>query len=166
LRPVWRVSVTFSAYYAATGAAWRYLPIYYRQLGLTFETIGALAALAAAVQLLGAPAWGALADGFPRSRPTLPAAALTAAVGSAIFAGTHDLAIRLLGNVVLAGGLAGVASVLDARAMETLGAQLIRYGQIRALGSIAFIVMHGSWGSPSTGPACPSCSPSTFRRSS
>ena len=58
MRPIWRVSTTFSAYYAATGAAWPYLPIYYRQFGLTFEKIGAVAAFAAAVQLLGAPAVG------------------------------------------------------------------------------------------------------------
>src|SRR5450432_3586030 len=102
MRPIWRVALTFLAYYAATGAAWPYLPIYYRQLGLSFETIGGLAAISAAVQLLGAPAWGAVADALPRSRLTLPAAALVAALGAAILAGAQGLAAVILGNVVLA----------------------------------------------------------------
>ena len=141
MRPIWRVALTFLAYYAATGAAWPYLPIYYRQLGLSFETIGFLAAISALVMLLGAPAWGALADAFPRSRLTLPAAALVAALGAVVLAGARDLGAVVLGNIVLAAGLAGIASVLDARAVETLGAERIRYGQVRALGSVAFIIV-------------------------
>ena len=54
MTPILRVSVTFMAYYAATGAAWPYLPIYYHELGLDLQAIGAVAALGSAVQLLTA----------------------------------------------------------------------------------------------------------------
>ena len=141
MTPILRVSVTFMAYYAATGAAWPYLPIYYHELGLDLQAIGAVAALGSAVQLLTAPAWGGLADAFPRTRMTLPVAALVAALGAVILAGAHDLATVLTATVVLSVGLAGVAPVLDARAMETLGPEQARYGQVRGLGSLAFVIV-------------------------
>ena len=106
MTPILRVSVTFMAYYAATGAAWPYLPIYYHELGLDLQAIGAVAALGSAVQLLTAPAWGGLADAFPRTRMTLPVAALVAALGAVILAGAHDLATVLTATVVLSVGLA------------------------------------------------------------
>ena len=72
--PLLRVSIAYLAYFAAVGAAWPYLPIYYRGIGLSLGTIGGLAAVAAAIQLLAAPGWGVLADHFSRTRLTLPAA--------------------------------------------------------------------------------------------
>ena len=48
------------------GAAFPYLPVFYRDLGLTLAEIGVLTAIQAAVQLLLAPVWGGLADRFPR----------------------------------------------------------------------------------------------------
>ena len=75
MTPILRVSVTFMAYYAATGAAWPYLPIYYHELGLDLQAIGAVSALGSAVQLLTAPAWGGLADSVAASsqRPAIRA---------------------------------------------------------------------------------------------
>lgn len=138
--PLLRVSIAYLAYFAAVGAAWPYLPIYYRGIGLSLGTIGGLAAVAAAIQLLAAPGWGVLADHFPRTRLTLPAATTVAIIGASLLAGARDLPAITVGVVVLASGLAGVGPVLDARAIETLGRDRIRYGQVRALGSVAFVV--------------------------
>lgn len=44
MAPLYRVSIAYVAYFAAVGAAWPYLPIYYRELGLSLAAIGALAA--------------------------------------------------------------------------------------------------------------------------
>ncbi len=140
MAPIYRVSIAYVAYFAAVGAAWPYLPIYYRELGLDLAAIGALAALSAAVQLVASPAWGALADRFPHTRLTLPLAALVGVAGALILVTGRDLAQITAGAVVLAGGLSGVGPVLDARAIETLGPDRIRYGQVRALGSVAFVV--------------------------
>lgn len=96
------------------------------------------------MQLLAAPAWGALADRFPRTRLTLPAATLVGVAGAVLLANARDLPAITAGVLVLAAGLAGVGPVLDARAIETLGPARIRYGQVRAIGSVAFVVV--AWG--------------------
>ena len=144
MAPIYRVSIGYVAYFAAVGAAWPYLPIYYRQLGLSLAAIGGLAALSAAVQLVASPAWGALADRYPRTRLTLPLAALVGVAGALILVAGRDLAQIATGVIVLAAGVSGVGPVLDARAIETLGPDRIRYGQVRALGSVSFVVV--AWG--------------------
>jgi len=144
--PLLRVSVAYVAFFGAVGASWPYLPVYYRGLGLSLGTIGALAAASAAVQLLAAPAWGALADRFSRTRLTLPAATLVGVAGALLLANARDLPAIAAGVLVLAAGLAGVGPVLDARAIETLGADRIRYGQVRAIGSVAFVAVAWSVG--------------------
>lgn len=146
MAPLLRVSVAYVAFFGAVGAAWPYLPVYYRGLGLSLGTIGALAAASAAVQLLAAPAWGALADRFSRTRLTLPAATLVGVAGALLLANARDLPAIAAGVLVLAAGLAGVGPVLDARAIETLGADRIRYGQVRAIGSVAFVAVAWSVG--------------------
>ena len=131
-------------YFAAIGAAFPYLPVFYRDLGLDYNAIGLVAALQAATQLITAPLWGGLADRFPHSRLTLPAAALVAAVGAAfLLFGTEVFGAvvgAVVGGVILFAGLAGIGPVLDARSLELLGADRHRYGQVRAVGSVAFVV--------------------------
>src|SRR5207245_8645911 len=79
---IWRVSVTYAVYFTAIGAIFPYLPVYYRGLGLDLATIGLLASLAAGIQLIVAPLWGALTDRFAPSWLTLPAAAILASGGA------------------------------------------------------------------------------------
>lgn len=54
--PIWRAASTYIVYFVAVGAAFPYLPVHYRALGLDLGTIGLLAALSAATQLVAAPA--------------------------------------------------------------------------------------------------------------
>jgi len=140
LSPTRRASLTYVAFFGAIGAAWPYLPVYYRELGLDLGAIGLIAALSAATQLVAAPIWGALADRFARSRMTLPAAALVAAGGAVGLAYARDLPGVAATAFVLAFGIAGIGPVLDARSLDLLGADKIRYGQLRAWGSLAFVV--------------------------
>ena len=77
-----RIFVAYLVYFVALGAAFPYLPVYYRQLGLGLTEIGLLTALQAGIQLVLAPVWGGLGDRFPRSRATLPLAALVATAGA------------------------------------------------------------------------------------
>ncbi len=139
--PIWRVSLAYVAYFTAIGAAWPYLPVYYRSIGLDLGAIGALAGLSATVQLVASPAWGALSDRFARTRLTLPLASLLAAAGGIVLMNAHGLPAIALAVALLAGGLAGVGPILDARAFETLGAERIRYGQVRAWGSVMFVLV-------------------------
>lgn len=139
-----RLPFAYIVYFSAIGAAFPYLPVYYHDLGLGFDAIGLVAALQAATQLVTAPIWGGLADRFPHSRLTLPAAALFAAVGAAVLLLATDVLGPILGAVVggvlLFAGLAGIGPVLDARSLELLGSDRHRYGQVRAWGSVAFVV--------------------------
>jgi PPP family 3-phenylpropionic acid transporter len=116
------------------------VPAHYRALGLDLDMIGFLAALSAATQLVAAPAWGAIADVFGRSRLTLPAAAVIAAGGALGLALAREPATVTAAVFVLSLGLAGIGPVLDARTMELLGTDRARYGRVRAWGSVSFVV--------------------------
>ena len=139
-----RLPLAYVVYFSAVGASFPYLPVFYRDLGLDFDAIGLIAALQAATQLIASPIWGGLADRFPHSRATLPAAALFACIGAIILLfGTGILGAVLgaiVGGAILYGGLAGIGPVLDARSLELLGTDRHRYGQVRAWGSAAFVV--------------------------
>jgi MFS transporter, PPP family, 3-phenylpropionic acid transporter len=138
----WKPRVTFAyvAYFSGIGASFPYLPVFFLSLGLSLDAVGAIAALQAATQLLAAPVWGGLADRFPRSRLTHPAAPLLAAAGAAILVVAGGLEGALVGAVVLAAGIAGTGPVLDARVLELLGPERGRFGSFRAWGSAAFVV--------------------------
>ncbi len=137
--PIWRAALTYVVYFTAIGAAFPYLPVYYRGLGLGLDTIGLLAALSAATQLVAAPVWGGLTDHFARSRASLPAAALVATAGAVALANARELPLVAASVLVLAFGLAGIGPILDARTLDLLGTDKIRYGQLRAWGSLAFV---------------------------
>lgn len=135
-----RAALTYIVYFAAVAAYFPYLPVYYRSLGLGLDAIGLLAAGWSAAQLLGAPAWGNLADRHARASWTLPAAILVAAAGALGLAFARELPFVVVSALVMAFGLAGFGPVLDARSLELLGADRIRYGQLRAWGSVSFVV--------------------------
>jgi MFS family permease len=136
-----RILLAYLIYFAAIGAAFPYLPVFYREIGLGLEQIGLLTALQAAIQLILAPVWGGLADRFPHTRLTLPLAAAVATVGAVVLFRATDFPTVLAGSLILYAGISGIAPTLDARTLETLGAGArSRYGEVRAFGSLAFVV--------------------------
>ncbi len=136
-----RILLAYLVYFAAIGAAYPYLPVFYRDIGLGLEQIGILTAVQAAVQLLLAPVWGGLADRFPRTRLTLPLAAAVATVGAIVLFRADGFASVLVGSLILYAGISGIAPTLDARTLETLGSSArSRYGEVRAFGSLAFVL--------------------------
>jgi len=141
LTPIRKAALTYAVYFIALGASWAFLPVYYRSLGLGLETIGLLAAFSAGIQLVAAPLWGLLDDRYPRSRRGLPAAALVAAVGASLLALSGGSSALLVSVAIMAVGLSGVGPVLDARTLELLGDRSSRYGEVRAVGSLVFVVV-------------------------
>src|SRR4051812_35197428 len=136
-----RILLAYLVYYAAIGAAFPYLPVFYRGIGLGLAEIGALTALQATVQLLFAPVWGGLADRFPRTRVTLPLAALVATVGATTLFLSASFTAVVAGSMILYGGLSGIGPTLDSRTRETLGPERRgRFGEVRAFGSLAFVL--------------------------
>jgi PPP family 3-phenylpropionic acid transporter len=140
MSPVVRASAAYVCVYTAVGAIFPYLPLYYRSLGFDLHVVGAFAALAAGMQLLAAPAWGALADRFPGSRLVLPASASAAALAAVVLALVREPLAVAASVATLFAASAGVAPILDARAMEIVHADRDRYGRLRAWGSASFIV--------------------------
>jgi PPP family 3-phenylpropionic acid transporter len=136
-----RILLAYLAYFTALGASFPYLPVFYHDLGLALPEIGLLTAIQAGTQLALAPVWGGAADRFPHTRLTLPlACAVAVAGGIALFTATSFAAV-LVGSMVLYAGLSGIGPTLDARTLETLGrARHSRYGQVRAFGSLAFVI--------------------------
>jgi MFS transporter, PPP family, 3-phenylpropionic acid transporter len=138
--PIRRAALTYAVYVTAIVASWAYLPVYYRQLLLGLTTIGMLAAMSAAIQLVAAPAWRLLADRYPRSRLGLPTAAVIAALGATLLAMPTGAPALAASVAVMALGVAGIGPVLDARTLELLGDRAPRYGEIRAIGSLTFVL--------------------------
>ena len=136
-----RILLAYLVYFSAIGASFPYLPVFYRDLGLRLEEIGLLTAIQAATQLTLSPIWGGLVDRFPKVGLTLPLAAAVATSGGFVLFLATDFASTLAGSVLLFAGLAGIGPTLDARTLETLGpGGRERYGQVRAFGSLAFVV--------------------------
>ena len=137
-----RILLAYLVYFGALGSAFPYLPVFYRELGLQLEEIGILTAIQAATQLVLGPVWGGLVDRFPKVGLTLPLAAAVATVGGLFLFLANDFASVLAGSMLLFAGLAGISPMLDARTLETLGsAGRLRYGQVRAFGSLGFVVV-------------------------
>lgn len=132
--------LAYVAAYAAIGSMLPYLPLYYRSLGFNLAEIGAILALGAMVGLLASPSWGALSDRLRGSPSVLVAAVLTALAGTALLAlFTNPLAV-LAGAVLLGAGIGGFIPIIDARALETVGADRARFGPLRAWGSFSYIL--------------------------
>ena len=130
----------FVAYYAAIGALAPYVPLLYESLGFGLSTIGLLAAVYAGSAMVAAPLWGATADRFGATRPVVATAAALAALAAAALAlASAPLAVGLA-VTALAAAMAGVSPLLDARAMEVVGAGRASYGRLRVFGSASFIV--------------------------
>jgi PPP family 3-phenylpropionic acid transporter len=130
----------YIALYAAVGASFPYLPVFYESRGLSIGTIGLLIALAAAAGLVGAPVWGILADRAAGSRSIMPLAAIAAATGAGALALVQGPLPIALAATVMAMAFAGLGPTLDAGALATLGADRGRWGGLRAVGSASFIV--------------------------
>jgi PPP family 3-phenylpropionic acid transporter len=135
-----RARAGYITLFAAVGAMFPYLPIYYQSLGLGLDAIGLLGALAAFAGLVGSPLWGATADRFGTSRLVMPAAAAGAALAAGALATLRGPLPLVLAAAALYLMFSGVAPILDARALETVAEDRNRYGRLRVWGSASFIV--------------------------
>ena len=132
--------LSYIAAFAAVGAWYPYLAVFYQDTGFDLATIGLMTALGAAAALVAAPIWGAVADRYAGSPLVISLAALVAAGGAlamVLVDGVVGIAIAL---VLVSIAFAGIAPTLDARALETVGSDRNRYGGLRAWGSASFIV--------------------------
>ena len=135
-----RARAGFVTLFAAVGALFPFIPVYYSSLGISLDGIGLLGALSAASAAIGSPLWGAAADRLGSSRAVLPIAALAAAVSATAVALVDPVIPLVVAVAALGFSMAGVAPILDARALEAAVGDRHRYGQLRVWGSAAFIL--------------------------
>ena len=126
--------------YVAVGAFYPFIPVYYQSLGIALGGIGLLGALAAGAGAVAAPLWGAAADHFRTPRAVMPVAAVGGAVSAALLSVVSPVLPLVLTAAALAMFMAGVAPILDARALEVAGGDRNRYSLLRVWGSGSFIV--------------------------
>jgi MFS transporter, PPP family, 3-phenylpropionic acid transporter len=135
-----RPAIVYAMLFGAQGAYLPYIPIYLASTGLDLGTVGALIAMFAAVSLVAAPSWGALADGIGDVRG--PVAIASVLSGGAVFL----LAIAVgpialaLATALLAATFAGVIPMIDSQTVRLVGHR-DRFGLARAPGSGAFVVV-------------------------
>ena len=137
---VLRPALVYAVLFGAAGAYLPYISIFLSSVGLDLGSIGALIGLYAAVSLVAAPSWGAIADAVGDVRgPVLVAAILsTLAIGLLAIA-TSPLTVAL-GIALLAAAYAGIIPMVDSQAVRLVGRRE-RFGVARAPGSGAFVVV-------------------------
>jgi len=138
--PVVRSAIVYVVLFAAVGAWFPYVSVYYRHVGLSLEAIGLLTALYSAVGLVAAPAWGAVVDHIRNSHGPLAVASAWSALAAALLLVVRDPLPVTVAVVFLAAGTAGMGPMVDNRTIELLGDDRDRFGRARAWGSAAFIV--------------------------
>jgi MFS family permease len=149
-----RPAIVYAILFGAQGAYLPYIAVYLASTHLDLGTVGALIALFAAVSLVAAPAWGALADALGDVRgPVLVAGLLSGGAVLLLAVSVGPLALALA-IALLAAAWAGVIPMVDSRAVRMVGHR-DRFGQARSPRARA-----RSWSSPS--PRVP-CSPSSDR---
>lgn len=137
---VLRPAIVYSILFGAQGAYLPYISIYLASTGLDLGTVGALIALFALVSVVAAPWWGALADASGDIRgPVLGAGLVSGGAVLALALAIGPILIALA-TVFLAAAWAGVIPMIDSRAVRMVGHR-DRFGQARAPGSAAFVVV-------------------------
>ena len=146
LSPRARSRLVFMALYAAVGAASPYLALYYRDVGLDVGEIGLIVSFGSIVTLAAGPTWGLLSDRNAGSPRVFLGAAACSLAGTALLSQAHDLLAVLIAVVLFASGFAGMAPIVDARALELAGSERSGYGPLRAWGSVAYVVVASGTG--------------------
>ena len=139
LASIWPPAVVYIVFFGGIGAAFPYLPVFYRSIGISVEGVGLLAALAALVGVVSAPIWGSFADQLGDVRRPLLVGGFWAAAGAAIIALAPDPVSLAVAVGVWASGMAGIIPLIDSRTVELMGGSPNRYGRARAWGSVAFV---------------------------
>ncbi len=132
--------LSYLALFAAVGASFPYLSVFYQSRGLDLGAVGLLTALGAGAGLVAAPIWGAAADRYAGSPFVMAVGAVVAAIGATALALSDGAVAMAIAVVVMTLAFSGLTPTLDARALETVGRHRDRYGRLRAWGSASFIV--------------------------
>jgi PPP family 3-phenylpropionic acid transporter len=135
------IRTQYFLYFGVMGIFLPYFNLYCFHLHFTGFQIGLLSAAKTITMIIFPLMWGALADRFNARRPIYILCNIASTAAWALFLGTTDFII-MLGITLLYGVFyAPIISLLEAFTLDVLGKEKKRYGQLRAWGSISFIVV-------------------------
>lgn len=128
----------YFCYYAAMACLMPYLPLYYRQIGLTGAQIGLLAGISPIMTWIAAPFWGALADSTGRHRTILTVTMVGSMCMITLLSVVTGLVWLLPIVAINAFFMAPMMPLVDNSVMEQLGVRRYLYGRQRMWGSIGW----------------------------
>ncbi len=140
--PLWLLSLFYTFYLGALGAAVPFMGAHMRALGLSGWELGLLFTLPPLGRLLVAPPLAALADRYQRAGSLIRAGTAVSALGAvALWAATGPVSAGLALALLFTGRTAP-SPALDALVLDTLRAKgfgVERYGRVRLWGSVGFM---------------------------
>ncbi|MCU0598163.1 MAG: MFS transporter [Desulfobacterales bacterium] len=128
-------------YFGALGAFLPYFNLYCHHLGFSGFQIGVLSSIRTLATALFPMLWGALADRFMIRRPLFIFCNLLSAAIWALYLFTTGFTPMLVITAFYGFFYAPIISFLETFSMDLLGGEKIRYGELRAWGSISFIIV-------------------------
>ncbi len=132
--------------FAALGAFFPYINVYYRSIGLSGTQIGLIGSLAPLVGMIASPLWGLFSDRFGVTRPLLMLA-VAGAILSALGLSAAPTFVWLLPIVAVYAFFANpIMPLLDSTTLELLQGRRERYGRQRLWGSLGFVITSWSFG--------------------
>jgi len=135
------ISAQYFVYFGVMGIFLPYFNLYCYHLGFNGFQIGALSALRSMALIVFPLLWGWLADRYQKRRAIYIGCTLVSAVVWAFYLFTVEFWLMLVITIFYGIFYAPIISFLEAFSMEVLGHEKNSYGQVRAWGSISFIVM-------------------------
>ncbi len=135
------IRTQYFLYFGVMGIFLPYFNLYCFHLHFTGFQIGVLSAAKTITMIIFPMIWGALADRFNARRSIYILCNMASTAVWALFLGTTDF-VMMLGITLLYGVFyAPIISLLEAFTLDVLGKEKNRYGQLRAWGSISFIIV-------------------------
>ena len=128
-------------YFAVLGIFLPYFNLYCYHLGFSGSQIGALSAVRSLVMVASSIVWGLLADRFNLRRRIYIWCSAASALTWLLFLTTTDFWLMLFFTVIYVCFYAPIIAFLEAFTMDELKIQKESYGQVRAWGSVSFILV-------------------------
>jgi PPP family 3-phenylpropionic acid transporter len=139
-RPLTYTRLFYLVYFGAVGCIFPYLNLYYGRVGLSGLQIGILAAIPSVVVPLAAPVWGILADSLNLHRTLLGVAVAGTIVPVLLLSASSAMSWLVPVTFVYAFFYGPIGPLIDSTALEVAEAEGRSYGELRAWGTIGFIV--------------------------
>ncbi len=137
----------YFAIWAAVGAYWPFIYVYYRShVGLSGIQIGLIVMVSSLMGTLSATAWGMLNDRLGCTRVLLTIQALCLIVVCQVLGRLHTF-----GEILVAAGLfsvfaSAILPLLDSSILSILGRSRDQYGAFRAWGTIGYVITSAAAG--------------------